>query len=153
METQKKKRTEAAEREDAAMALLEAGRSARNSGQLKILISWKLGRPCPSKISTVAQRQAKWDEVKDIVVAPVQRWSPEEEAELQRVKQKIDNITVDDTLLGRQRQKMQTEALSTVKAMSATEREQFLQSLDEGDNEEADNGDSVEVVEGGGSSQ
>ncbi|CAB9512269.1 unknown protein (Partial), partial [Seminavis robusta] len=94
-----------------------------------------------------AQRQEKWAEVKDTVVPPVRRWTAEEDAELQRLKHKIDNLSVDDTLLGRQRLKMQTEALATVKGMTASERTQFLRSVEE---EDDDNGDLVEIVAAGG---
>ncbi|CAB9510769.1 hypothetical protein SEMRO_452_G145830.1 [Seminavis robusta] len=113
------------------MQAREHSGSSFNGKELKTLIAWKLGRPCPSKISTVAQRVAMWEKVKNNVVAPVVRWTQQDDAELSRLRDCIENVSIEETELGRQRQRMQQDAMTVVRGMSAEERESFMQLLEE----------------------
>ncbi|CAB9531638.1 unknown protein [Seminavis robusta] len=152
LEQQKRKKQESEKRETDALALLQAnenrGDDKWNSKELKTLLSWKMEGPVPTKLSTKPNRLAKWMALKAKVVPPAARWTTQDQAELERLKHKIDHITLEDTELGRQRQRMQLEALSTVRGMSESERDEFLRSLANGRSSDND-GDSVVSDRGG----
>jgi hypothetical protein len=66
-----------------------------------VLISWKLGKTCPSACSLKAECLAMWASLKTEETAATQPWTDADEAKLIEMKEKIDNILIDDTNLGR----------------------------------------------------
>lgn len=91
-------------------------------------MSWKLGRPCPTKISTKGTRLKLWLELKDdpSIGDQLPPWGEIEESELLVLTDKIENITIADTQLGRQNEEAKMAALTTLRGMSAGERAEFL---------------------------
>ena len=103
---------------------LEKPTSKLTNPQLKILIDWKLGKPCSSKIKNKSERLAYWlEELKDRPVKPALPWSEEEEASLLELQAKIEaDIALEDTAYGRKLAEKQLEARSIIMAMPMEER-------------------------------
>ena len=93
----KKEREAAVKRQDIALRILEAEKTKHNSDDLKHLIAWKTGKPCPAKIKSAAERLALWNSVKDKNTPAAAPWTKEEETELLSVESKVDTLTIEDT--------------------------------------------------------
>ena len=116
-------------REAAAFAVisLEKLPSKLKNPELKILIDWKLGKPCPSKIKNKPDRLALWLELKDQPVNPAVPWSSQQEGELAELEAKIEgNISIENTAYGRKLQEERLKARSILLAMSTPERHALM---------------------------
>ena len=132
MEDDKASRLMASTRETAAFKIIESEKkdSEYTSPDLKALIAWKTGKPCPSKLNNKASRMKFWLEIKDRPVKKVALWTEAEDRLLEDLKSKIDSeIPVNETLLGRHKELQKMKAASLVKGMSPEEKEAFIQSL------------------------
>lgn len=123
----KAKWQEAEAREGAAFAVIEAETADYKSPELKILIAWKLGKPCPSKYSSKADRLALWLEVKSFPPPQYEKWTDEDEIALKAIEEKIgSSITLEDTEYGRALEDERCKARSILLAMPTPERNAFL---------------------------
>ena len=132
MKESKALRLKATEYENAAFVIIESEKkeSDYTSPDLKALIAWKTGKPCPSKLTSKALRKAFWLEVKDRPVKQILPWNDAEEEVLSVLEKKMESaIEPADTLFGRHRELQKMKAASLVAAMSPGEKEAFLHSL------------------------
>ena len=130
MEETKSQRELDVARQEAAFAViaLEKLPSKLKNPELKDLIDWKLGRPCPSKIKNKPERLALWlEELKDRPVKPALPWSAVEEEELLALQLKIEgDIALEDTEFGRKLEEERLKAKSIILAMPTPERNALL---------------------------
>ena len=77
-----------------------------NSTELKHMIAWKLGKPCPSNVSTASARRMLWNQVKN-TQGDWQQWTNDDEERLIRLRSSIDNIDIKQTLLGKRKRRHQ----------------------------------------------
>jgi hypothetical protein len=125
----KRDREAALKRQDVAFKILEAEKSKFNSSDLRDLISWKTGKPCPSKVSSAADRMALWSTLKDKGAPKVASWTEGEEAELKDLEAKSATLTVEDTDVARRRELEMHSAASLLRSMTVDDRKQFREDL------------------------
>ena len=129
MEAEKKKRSVDVSREADAWKIIESekGDAAYLNPELKVLIAWKLGKACPSKVSLRKDRLALWLELKGTHVPKAVPWSEDEELAMEELQMKIDgDIPIEETAYGRQLTAEQQKARSVLLAMAPDEREALL---------------------------
>ena len=100
IDTEKADKLKNMDREGKAQAILsrvEGDESRLKSSDLKDLIAWKTGKPCPSSISTVESRRAKWNSIKDSE-CQWQPWTPKDEEERAKLCSLIDSLPIEATL-------------------------------------------------------
>jgi len=134
LEEKKATFTEAKEREDEAFALiarketegyphlrLSTDHAKWKVPEINVLLKWKLGK-IPTDVMLKAAKVTLWDRVKSSPT-PTVPWSDEDEAKLQLLKLQVD---VNDTELGKERQRLKQDAVASLGAMSAEEMDAFL---------------------------
>lgn len=127
-ETLKKQRVESYSRQQSAYEAME--KEEKRSGDYKALIAWKLGRPCPSKLSLLAERKAFYLEIQDQPVKVALPWTDEEEEVLVGLQGKIDSeLTLEETQYFRDRELEVKKARSLVASLSLEDRQEFSQSI------------------------
>ena len=110
----------------------EKGDSEYKNPELKALISWKLGKACPSKVSLRKDRLALWLELKSTHVPKAVPWSTQEELAIEELQMKIEeDIPIADTGYGRQLNDEQKKARSVLLAMDPAAREALLSQPEE----------------------
>jgi hypothetical protein len=122
-----KERVAAAKRERIALEILEAEKSKLTSDDLKNLIAWKTGKPCPSKVSSVADRLALWNTLKRKAAPQFAAWGEAEQLELDTLENKVNDLVIEDTGLARTPELQQHTASALLRSMTEEERNDFLQ--------------------------
>jgi hypothetical protein len=121
------RRIETAARAQKAFALVESEKRDKDysSEELKTMIAWKTGKPCPSKLSGKQARRNLWESIKNSPPPEDTSWKDDDEQRLTEMKHLADNMTVEDTCLGRKREEQKQLLMSTFLNMSEEERREF----------------------------
>ena len=139
MKSAKKKRVAATQRHDAATALIASKPQLLTFTEattdilvkdLDVVLNWKLNGEGVSKIKSKPEKVAKWIAVRNCDLPPLEPWTEEEEAELQRLEN--ENIEVKETALGRERKRKHNELIATAPSMSPGTRTTLLGLLQAG---------------------
>ena len=128
----KKQRELDCQRQRVAFSIIETEKndSEFRSEELKHLIAWKTGIPCPSHLKTKQKRYEFYLEVKNRPVKKAIEWSAQEEAALVALQQKIESdIALVDTQYSRDRSVATDKAKAMIHALPDEEREAFSQEL------------------------
>jgi hypothetical protein len=127
LEAEKVKRIKTTARAQKAFALVESERPDKDytSEEIKTMIAWKTGKPCPSKVSGKQGRRDLWESVKNSAPPEDTTWNDDDEQRLVQMKYLVENITVNETSLGRKREEQKQLLFSTFLNMSAEERREF----------------------------
>ena len=100
---EKKEKQKNMEREKKANEIVNrvGGDESRfTSSDLRDMIAWKLGKPCPSHASNMTARRRMWQSLQ--YTPPCwQPWTEKDEEKLIRLTNKINNISIDDTEVGK----------------------------------------------------
>ena len=120
-----------------AQEVLAANKPRFNSNDLKTLISWKIGKPCPSSCSSSGDRQRKWEEVKDLE-APPHEWSEADESLIVDLQKKVDDLPIDNTVLARNKERMHDQAMASLHTLSKEDRKRALKTLQALERDDAD---------------
>ena len=117
---QQKTSLEASQRCAKAFKILESEKLdlLYTSEELKDLIAWKSGKPCPSKISSKPKRRELWDKIKGAPIAPVKTWTNTEQQKLQQLEKDVELIPIEDTKLGRKKEETKQLLFASIPAMS-----------------------------------
>ena len=91
MMDQQKNSLEASQHCSKAFKILESEKldSLYTSEELKDLIDWKSGKPCPSKISSKLKHRKLWDKSKGVPIAPAKTWTNMEQQKLQQLEKDV----------------------------------------------------------------
>ena len=126
IDTEKADKLKNMDREQKAQAILsrvQGDESRLKSSDLKDLIAWKTGKPCPSSISTVESRRAKWNSIKDSE-CQWQPWTPKDEEERTKLCSLIDSLPIEATRLQREREASIQSFHAIVACMNPQQREE-----------------------------
>jgi hypothetical protein len=128
---QKESNYERSKRQHKAQEILQAKPDGPyNNDDLKNLISWKTGKPCPSNISRVADRRNKWTEVKDLPV-PACGWSATDQEKISQLEIKIDNLPIEETILARKKAEALEMLFATLPTLTGEELQRAKAALGE----------------------
>jgi hypothetical protein len=91
---------------------------------LKALIAWRTGKPCPSKVKGKDEFVKLWNEAKKIPVPTFEMWTEADEQALVELEETVElegAIVLEDTDYGRLARQRQHECMASVADMSATQ--------------------------------
>jgi hypothetical protein len=116
-------RIQAEKRANAAHAILEKKTPSKFTvADLKALIAWRTGKPCPSKVKGKDEVVNLWNKAKMIPVPTFEVWTEADEEALVNLEETVDlegAIALEDTDYGRLARQRQHECLASVADMSA----------------------------------
>ena len=94
-----------------------------------MLIAWRTGKPCPTKLKK-PERLARFLEVKDQLVKPAVEWTEQEEAEIKALEEKTDgDIELSNTQCARDQELATNKTKSLNKVLPEDEMHSFSQTL------------------------
>jgi hypothetical protein len=115
-------RIQAKKRAAAAYAIMEKKIPSKYIiSDLKALIAWRTGKPCPSKVKGKDEFLTLWTEAKKIPVPTFEVWSEADEQALVELEETVEAegaIALEDTDYGRLARQRQHECLASVADMS-----------------------------------
>jgi hypothetical protein len=115
-------RIQAEKRAAAAHTIMEKKLASKYIiADLKALIAWRTGKPCPSKVKGKAEFVALWDEAKKIPVPTFEVWTEADEQALIKLEKSVEldgAIVLNDTDYGRLVSQRQHECMASVADMS-----------------------------------
>ena len=120
------------QRQRIAFSIIESEKtdSQLRSEELKHLIAWKTGKPCPSRLKNKPERYAYYLEVKNQPVKNAVEWEAEEEVQLLELQQRIESdLALADTQYSRDRDVAADKAKAMIYSLPDEEREAFSQEL------------------------
>jgi hypothetical protein len=88
---------------------------------LKALIAWRTGKPCPSKVKGKDEFVKVWNEAKKIPVPTFEVWTEADEQALVELEETVElegAIALEDTDYGRLARQRQHECMASVADMS-----------------------------------
>jgi hypothetical protein len=116
-------RIQAEKRAAAAHAIMEKKLPSKYIiTDLKALIAWRTGKPCPSKVKGKDEFVALWNEAKKIPVPTFEVWTEADEQALVELEENVElegAIELEDTDYGRLARQRQHECMASVADMSA----------------------------------
>jgi hypothetical protein len=120
----KKERQDLEVRQTKAFEIIESEKSEARyiSNELQVLISWKLGKACPSDVKLKPDRLVLWNSLKHQPAPTFEPWTDKDEEELTALTEKSDSIGIDDTNLGRLAKERKARLISMVGTL---DEEQF----------------------------
>jgi len=155
LEGKKDEAETAMEREAEALALIEtkeanglryenliADSKKWKNSEIDVLLKWKIGK-VPAEASTKPGKIQAWQEVKSKAPNRV-TWTDEEETRLQELKKEV---SIEDTELGKECQRMKQDACSAVELMSLEELEMIKSKAEQKLAAHASLGESTEITE------
>jgi hypothetical protein len=135
MDKEKEARLEQFERQKTASAIISSQKADKdyNMNELRHLIAWKTGKPCPSKLKNKSDRRQFWDSIRDDPPPADAAWTDAEEQKLTQLQQEVDDIPIESTLLGRKKEETKQLLFASIPAMSAEDKERLRARLEEDD--------------------
>jgi hypothetical protein len=102
MDKKKEERLKQFEHQKMAFAILNSQKADKDydATKLRHLIAWKTGKPCPSKLKNKSDRRRFLDPIKNDPPPADAAWTDAEEQRLTQLQQEVDDIPIENTLLG-----------------------------------------------------
>jgi hypothetical protein len=130
MTAERKARQKQQQQYEGALPLLEKPENSLLAKDLDILLRFKLGE-LPGNLKTKAEKLCKWREIKDQPSLMLEPWTNEDEQRYNELMAKQVNLA--DTALGRQKEILRKQVISSVKTMTEEERRELRKVLDDQD--------------------
>jgi hypothetical protein len=109
-----------------AQEILVATRPGKDftSTQIRHLIAWMTGKPCPSPLKNKDQHKKRWDELKDGPTPEDAAWTPQDDETIKddHLKARIENLPIADTLLARKKMEALQMLFVTLPTLSREEK-------------------------------